>query len=115
MDLKEILKTKTKLSVAENHFIKPPKLPYLVFNQDKEYRGISDDNLIVFSDVSVELYTSTKDKELENKVKKIIIKDILNVSNNDDEIEFNQNTEYIESEQMYVTYFDFNLIEKGGI
>lgn len=115
MDLKEILKNKTELSVAENHFIKPPKLPYMVFNQDKEYRGVSNDNLIIFSVVSVELYTTTKDKNLENKVKKVIIDDILNVSDNDDEIEFNQNTEYIESEQMYVTYFDFNLIEKGGI
>lgn len=115
MDLKEILKSKTELPVTENHFIKPPKLPYIVFNQDKEFRGISNDNLIIFSDVSVELYTSMKDKKIEDKVKKVIIDDILNVSNNDNEIEFNQNTEYIESEQMYVTYFDFNLIEKGGI
>ena len=101
--------------VAENHFIKPPKLPYLIFNQVKDVRGVSKDNLIIDSDVSVELYTSKIDQELEKKVKKVIIDDILSVSNNDDEIEISQNREYIESEQMYMTIFDFNLIEKGGI
>ena len=78
-------------------------------------RGVSKDNLIIDSDVSVELYTSKIDQELEKKVKKVIIDDILSVSNNDDEIEISQNREYIESEQMYMTIFDFNLIEKGGI
>ena len=78
-------------------------------------RGVSKDNLIIDSDVSVELYTSKIDQELEKKVKKVIIDDILSVSNNDDEIEISQNREYIESEQMYMTTFDFNLIEKGGI
>lgn len=115
MDLKEILKKGTNLPTAENHFIKPPKLPYLIFNQNKDVRGISKDNLVIDSDVSVELYTSKIDKELEKKVKEVIIDDILNVSNNDDEIEISQNREYIESEQMYMTVFDFNLIEKGGI
>lgn len=115
MDLKDILKKGTNLPTAENHFIKPPKLPYLIFNQDKDVRGVSKDNLIIDSDVSVELYTSKIDPELEKKVKKVIIDDILSVSNNDDEIEISQNREYIESEQMYMTIFDFNLIEKGGI
>lgn len=41
MDLKEILKKGTNLPTAENHFIKPPKLPYLIFNQDKDVRGVS--------------------------------------------------------------------------
>ena len=90
MDLKEILKKGTNLPTAENHFI-------------------------IDSDVSVELYTSKIDQELEKKVKKVIIDDILSVSNNDDEIEISQNREYIESEQMYMTIYDFNLIEKGGI
>lgn len=115
MDLKEILKKGTNLPTTENHFIKPPELPYLIFNQDKDVRGVSKDNLIIDSDVSVELYTSKIDQELEKKVKKVIIDDILSVSNNDDEIEISQNREYIESEQMYMTAFDFNLIEKGGI
>lgn len=115
MDLKEILKKGTNLPTAENHFIKPPKLPYLIFNQDIDVRGISKDNLIIDSDVSVELYASKIDQELERKVRKVIIDDLLNVSNNDDEIEISQNREYIESEQMYMTTFDFNLIEKGGI
>lgn len=114
MDLKEILKKGTGLKVAENHFIKPPKLPYIVFIQAKDVRGVSKDNLIIDSDVSVELYTSLPDEELEKKVRKVIIDDILNVSNNDDEIEISQEMEYIESEQMYMTTFDFNLIEKGG-
>jgi hypothetical protein len=114
MDIKEILKTKTGLSVEKNHFVKPPKLPYITFIQDKEIRGISNDNLIIDSDVSVELYTSLPDEELENKVRKVIINDILKTSQNDDEVEIVQMTEYIESEQMYLTNFDFNLIEKGG-
>ena len=39
---------------------------------------------------------------------------ILKTSQNDEEVEIVQMTEYIESEQMYLTNFDFNLIEKGG-
>lgn len=114
MDIKEVLKTGTNLSVEKDHFIKPPKLPYIVFIQDKEIRGISNDNLIIDSDVSVELYTSLPDEKLEKKVRDVIIKDILKISHNDEEIEIVQMTEYIEKEQMYMTVFDFNLIEKGG-
>ena len=47
MDLKDILKKGTNLPTAENHFIKPPKLPYLIFNQDKDVRGVSKDNLLL--------------------------------------------------------------------
>lgn len=114
MDLKDILKTGTDLPVAENHFVKPPKLPYIVFIQDKEVRGVSKDNLIIDSDISVELYESLIDKELEEKVRNVIIENILSVSDNDDEIEIIENTDYIEQEQMYMTTFDFNLVEKGG-
>ena len=115
MDLKKKLKDGMGLPVAENCFISPPKPPYIIFIQDKDIRGVSKDNLIIDSDVLVELYTSKIDEELEEKVREVIIDDILSVSNNDDEIEISQNREYIESEQMYMTTFDFNLIEKGGI
>lgn len=115
MDIKEILKSNINLPVAENQFIKPPKLPYVVFIRTKNIRGVSKDNLIIDNDVSIELYTSLPDNNLENKVREVIINDILNVSNNDIEIEIIQEREYIESEQMYVTTFDFNFVEKGGI
>lgn len=115
MDLKEKLNRGTGLSIAEDHFVKPPQLPYITFLEDKEIRGISTDNLIIFNGVTVELYTSLPDTELETKVRNVIIDDILKNSNNDDEFEVNQNREYIESEQMYMTVYDFTLIEKGGI
>lgn len=114
MDLKDILEKGTDLKVKENHFTKPPKLPYITFIQDKDIRGISDDNLIIESDVSIELYETNVDKELIKKVRNVIINGIIKVSNNDDEIEISENTEYIESEQFYMTVFGFNLIEKGG-
>lgn len=114
MDLKDILSKETNLPVGENKFIKPPKLPYILFLQEKNIRGVADNNLIIDSDVSIELYESIPSKELENKVRNIIINDILKVSNNDDEIEINQDSEYIEKEQLWLTSFDFNLIEKGG-
>lgn len=114
MDLKEILEKETDLKVAEIRFVKPPSLPYIIFIQDKDVRGISKDNLIIDSDVSVELYTSVIDKNLEKKVRNVIIDNILNISQNDDEVEIYQDREYIESQQMWMTHFDFNLIEKGG-
>lgn len=115
MEIKDILKKGTGLPVAENHFIKPPKLPYIVFIQKKKIRGISKNNLIIDNDVSVELYESLPDSEIENKVNEIIINNILKVFNNDIEIEIIQDRDYIESEQMYITTFDFNFIEKGGM
>ncbi len=114
MDLKTILKDGTNLPVEEHHFIRPPKLPYIIYLKDDNIRGVSKDNLIIDSDISVELYTSSPNKELENKVRNVIIDNIFSISNNDEEIEIDQNREYIESEQMYMTRFDFNLIEKGG-
>lgn len=114
MDIKEILKKGTGLPVAENCFVKPPSLPYLVFTQDKNVKGISNKIFIIDSDISIELYVSLPDEKLEEKVMKVIINNILSISNNDEEIEISQNREYIKSEQMYMTTFVFNLIEKGG-
>lgn len=115
MELKELLKNGTGLQVAEDYFVKPPKPPYIVFTQNKNMRGVSKDNLIIDSDISVELYESIPDKKIETKVKNFIIENILMNSNNDDEIEIYQENSYIESEQMHMVSFDFNLIEKGGI
>lgn len=115
MNLKEKLKRGTGLPIAEDHFVKPPKLPYITFLEDKEIRGICKDNFIIHNNVSVELYTSLPDVELEKKVRNVIIDSILKDSNSNDEFEVSQNMEYIESEQMYMTVYDFTLIEKGGI
>lgn len=114
MDIKKILETKTELKVAENRFIKPPSLPYIIFIEEKDIRGISANNLIVKTDVSIELYTTSIDKKLENEIRNVIISDILFHSQNDESIEISQDRVYIESEQMYMTTYDFILIEKGG-
>lgn len=113
MELKKILKDETNLKVAENHFISPPPLPYIVFIENKDIRGVSKDNIIIENNVSVELYTAKPDEELSNKVRNIIIDKLL-INNNDDEFEIDQDLDYIEEEQMYMTTFDFLLIEKGG-
>ena len=87
INVKEMLE-ETGLKVAENCFLKPPVLPYIVFLEDLNSSGA--DNKICLS-------------EKENDLEEILIKNY---------IEFRKNRTWIDSEKVFQTVYDFNLYEK---
>lgn len=112
MNLKEILQKNLKIPVEESLFIKSPPFPYVVFIQYENIRGVSSENNVLEKNIRIELYNSKYDQLLENQVIDCIIEEILKIDVNSDFFEIIKNRDYIESEQMFMTTFDFDLVEK---
>ena len=102
INVKEMLE-ETGLKVAENCFLKPPVLPYIVFLEDLNSSGA--DNKICLSEraITVELYSLKINREKENDLEEILIKNY---------IDFRKNRTWIDSEKVFQTVYDFNLYEK---
>lgn len=106
MDIKEIITKETGIKSREIRFLTPPGYPYIVFN-DENYCHGSDDNkvLIINHTVSLELYTKTINQdESSDKVEKLIL-DIFGTN-------YIRRREWIESEEHYLTVYDFEFLEK---
>lgn len=79
-----------------------PAPPFAVYMISPETgRGADYKNLLVERHVRLELYTNKKDAELEAKVE-----DILGF------VEWEKDEDYIESEEMYMVTYEFDLYEK---
>ncbi len=79
----------------------PPYLIYLISNESG--RGADGKNLYKRLHIVVELYTTTKNTALEDKVENAISK-----------YEFEKYETYIESEKMWLVSFEFDIFEKQG-
>lgn len=79
-----------------------PSPPYLIYLFPSE-RGYGPDNcnLIIHKRVSVELYTNAKNTQLEKKVEAAI-----------SAYKYEKSEDYIDSENMYMVTYDFNIYEK---
>ena len=77
----------------------PPYLIYLI-SSERGY-GPDDRNLITQKRVAVELYSNVKDTQLEKKVESAL-----------SAYEYEKSEDYIESENMYMVTYDFNIYEK---
>ena len=91
----------TGLKVAENCFLKPPALPYIVFLENSNFSGADNKICLLKRDITVELYNSKINREKE--VEEILIKN---------SIEFSKERTWIDSEKIFQTVYDFNLYEK---
>jgi len=100
-DLKVWLSTAGIPATIENSFISPPALPWLIFTTDDTYRGTDSENVIVERAVSVELYTTKINPELEAQVEALFTG-----------IQFSKSREWIASEKFFMCVYDFDLIEK---
>lgn len=101
--VKDILNT-IDIPYKQTRFLKPPSQSYIVYLHDFEVRGADHKNLIKENDITLELYSYSKDEKSE-----LLIEDELNERN----IEYKkQNSYWIESEQLYQTIYEFNYIEK---
>nr|DAN99189.1 MAG TPA: hypothetical protein [Caudoviricetes sp.] len=93
----------TGLKVAENCFLKPPALPYIVFLENSNFSGADNKICLLKRDITVELYNSRINREKEKEVEEILIKN---------SIEFSKERTWIDSEKIFQTVYDFNLYEK---
>lgn len=104
LDIKNFLE-RTGMKVAENCFLKPSALPYIVFLDNTSISGADDKNCLLDRDIIVELYSEKINKEKEH-----LIENLLNINL----INFNKERIWIDSEGYFQTTYNFNLYEKIG-
>ena len=102
INVKEML-GETGLKVVENYFLKPPALPYIVFLENSNYSGADNKICLLEREITVELYSLKINREKENELEEILIKN---------SIEFSKNRTWVDSEKFFQTVYDFNLYEK---
>ena len=104
LDIKNFLE-RTGMKVAENCFLKPPALPYIVFLDSASINGADDENCLSSRNIIVELYSEKINKEKEHLVEDLLNTNLLN---------FNKERIWIDSEGYFQTTYNFNLYEKIG-
>ena len=102
LDIKTWLET-TAMKVAEERFLKPPELPYIVFVDKKDIRGSDSKNCIADRDISIELYSERIDVTAESTIEMLL---------REKEIHYSKGRTWIPSEMFFETIYDFELIEK---
>ena len=102
LDIKVWLKT-TGMDVAEQRFLQPPALPYIVFVEDSNISGADNKNYITDKAITIELYSYKINREAEGKVEALI---------NEKGIQYKKERMWIDSERFFQTIYNFNLIEK---
>ena len=98
--IKQWLET-TGMTVAEERFLKPPALPYVVFTETTIVGGADDKNLIADRQISVELYSDKINVTAEQ-----IVESLLN------EIHYTKSRIWVQTEMFFQTVYDFTLTEK---
>ena len=102
----EVLLESVGIPVEEVTHKKGTKLPYIVYNESDNNRGSDDKNLLVERSIRLELYTSKKDREIENKIESIL---------DNKGIEFQKgDTTVIDKDYYMLTPFYFDLVERNG-
>jgi hypothetical protein len=102
LDIKTWLEA-TGLKVSEERFLKPPPLPNIVFTENKDVSGSDDKNCIASRDISIELYSLKVDHSSEDSIESLL---------NEKAISFKRDRIWIDTEGMFETIYDFNLVEK---
>ncbi|MGH4125098.1 MAG: hypothetical protein ACREV6_19455 [Clostridium sp.] len=101
-DIKTWLGT-TGLKVSEERFLKPPPFPYVIFMDGTEVSGADDKNCIADRSISIELYSLKVDHISEKAIEDLL---------NEKVIKYKRNRTWLDTEMMFETMYDFNLIEK---
>lgn len=102
LDVKTWLET-TGMKVAEERFLKPPALPYIIFIDNTDVGGADNKNCIANRTISIELYSDKINHEAEWKIEALL---------NERAMPYKRDRTWIETEMFFQTVYDFNLIEK---
>lgn len=102
LDIESWLET-TGLKAKEKRFIKPPPLPYIIFTDSPDISGADEKNCIADRSISIELYSLKVDHISEELIKNLL---------NEKAIGYKRDRIWLDSEMMFETIYDFNLVEK---
>lgn len=104
MNVENWFKEGTTFDIKELRYLKPPKLPYFLYTNKKEYRGADLINNIVENNITIERYsTSNNENDL---------RDIETVNSFLDEYDctYEMQTEWLNSEGLYGTFWVLDTI-----
>lgn len=78
-----------------------PELPYIVYYADEDV-GFYADDIVYYEEcaVTIEVYSQQKDLTLEEKVKKLL---------NDNQLPYESYESFLDSENMYLKAYEFNI------
>jgi len=93
----------TGLKVAEERFLKPPPLPYIIFRESNAVSGADDKNCIADRGISIELYSLKIDHVSESLIENLL---------NNKSINFKNDRIWIDTQMMFMSVYNFNLVEK---
>ena len=102
MDIKSWFENGTGLKIKELRYLKPPTIPYFLFIDRKEHRGADYLNNIIEHNIIFERYSETNDKNDLQEIEKV------NKFLKDEHYTFNTETEWLEDEKLYVTYWELD-------
>lgn len=102
LNVKTWLQT-TGMPVAENRFLKPPILPYMIFLETRNVDGPDDSNLIARRKLVIELYSSTI-----NATSEKAIEDLLDAQ----AVSYRKERDWIESESFFQTIYETSITER---
>ena len=98
MDVKSWFENGTGFKIKELRYLKPPKLPYFLYINKKNFRGADLLNNILENNITIERYSETNNdsdlKEIE-KIKKFLERNYYT---------YETETEWLDAENMYGTF-----------
>lgn len=87
--------------LAYDHFTEAKALPFAAYNYDFDTSGADDYNGIQWINFRLELYSENRDITLEQKILKAFI-----------DVEIASDSNYIDTERMYMTAFNLRFFKK---
>ncbi len=106
MELKEISKRLETLEIPTAYlkFTKPQKLPFQVwYEKSAEIKGADNYNLYRECSIIIEIYTARRDLALERKLETMFR-----------DVQLEKICTYLKDEDMHMTVYSFNIIQKYG-
>ena len=97
MKVEEWFKNGTGFKIKELRYLKPPELPYFLFENKKVYRGADLINNLIENSITIERYSETNNDEDLKEIEKV------NAFLEENYHEYDKQTDWLDSESMYGT------------
>lgn len=99
MNIEKWFKDGTSFNIKELRYLKPPKLPYFLYTNKKEYRGADLVINIVENNITIERYSNTNNETDLVEIKKV------NEFFDKNFYTYEEQTEWLDSEGLYGTFW----------
>ena len=107
MNIEQWFKDGTSFNIKELRYLKPPKLPYFLYTNKKEYRGADQIINIVENNINIERYSTSNSKEDLAEIQKV------NYFLDKNFYDYDVQTECLNSEGLYGTFWVLSpIVEK---